>query len=282
MFVSDAGALAVFRYPLVAGLPVASPHGTLHTPYAPGSIATRWDGVLYVADPAGHAVDVYGPGAEGRVAPVRVLMLHRPPLSLALDADGFLYVGGAELGTVEIFAPDASGPAKPVGEVQLTFFSGTDAVAVNVDAGGRLFVGQPVPSNPAVVYEFANPRTAPTFLRALFGINGFEPFGALNGLATDASGELYVTQAQSQVWAFSESACCGYPADRLLQPESTFFYPVSIAVRHRHAYILSSTLWYGHATPAVYLFDVLLGTQQPVETIAGPYLRQPVAIAVTP
>ncbi len=252
------------------------PASTLQTPYVPGAIAVDALGTLYVANLAAESVDVYPPGAKARAQPERVLSLARKPKSLALDAQGYLYVGETQ-GVVEIFTPDASGKAKPVSVIALA--STTNAVtAVNVDAGGRLFLAQNSVSG-WYVAEFADPRTTPVFQRVVYGTGYAGPFIGINGLATDVTGEVYISQYWPQVWAFSEFTCCAYPADRLIgfgNPGNLV--PVALAVRGRHVFWVSGLPY----TPVIHVLDIMRATQTPLETISGSFLKNPIAAAVTP
>jgi hypothetical protein len=282
LFVSDAAAKTVARFPLVDDIPIGTPAGVLSVSYVPGRIAASAGGVLYVADPAARSVNVYAAGAAGHAAPLRSLTVTQTPLSLALDAQGYTYVGEAG-GKVEVYAPGAAGKAIPVSVVSLEL--GTAAVnAVHVDNGGRLF-GSQESQGQGFISEYGDPRTAPTFLRGLAGTGGEVPFEGIDGLATDESGELYVSQSGwPQVWAFDESACCAYPVDRLIvargiaQPT-----PTALAVRGRHAFILTGSGGaHGMATPEIVVADVLHGVQTPLETISGSFFHDPIAVAVTP
>jgi hypothetical protein len=261
----------------VEDVPIGVPASTLRTPYVPGAIAVDAHDTLYVADQAADSVDAYLPGAKGRAQPERVLSLARTPKSLALDAQGYLYVGETQA-VVEIFAPAASGKATPVSVITLAFTANA-TIAVNVDAGGRLFAAQNTAGG-SYVAEYADPKTAPFYQRALDGIANSYPFIGIDGLATDVTGELYVSQsAWPQVWAFSETACCGYPADRLIGFGSPGnIVPVAVAVRGRHMFWITGTPF----TPVIHVLDILRATQVPLETVSGPFLKNPVAAAVTP
>ena len=94
------------------------------------------------------SITVFAPGADGNVAPQRVLkgrsLGTRVPGTLAVDASGYLYTTGdprAGDDTIRVFAPDADGGAGPVRVVAGPGTGIENPTGLAIDGGGRLYVG---------------------------------------------------------------------------------------------------------------------------------------------
>jgi hypothetical protein len=145
------------------------PSSSLTTLIQPVSIAVDGTGNLYVSNfggdlplPAGVSpfvsVLVFGPSANGNVAPIRVL--NQQARELATDASGNLYAltGSVTTSAVSVFAPGASRNTAPIrtlslAEEELTGFAAGPAGDIYVGTVGTL-LNNVISSTPAIL-EFA-------------------------------------------------------------------------------------------------------------------------------
>ncbi len=114
----------------------------------PSRLAIDRDGRLYVANgwtPAGGAIAVYAPGAEGEDKPVRVLAGPSTrlgdPTDMAFDGAGNLYVpSGQSDASISVFGPQASGDAAPFRTITQQRETMTRPLAVALGSGDSLYV----------------------------------------------------------------------------------------------------------------------------------------------
>jgi hypothetical protein len=277
LVVGDAGSKTILRYPLVKGLPSASPQSDLELGYPPSFIAVGPDGAIYVADSKADAVYVYGAHAVGKAPPMRQLRLGAPPRGLAVDGQGYLYVAGLVPDAIEIYAPRAHGAARPAATLQLPMVGGTTKYIV-LDPAGRAFVGEAVPSIGWVVSEYADPRTAPVFIRL------FAPLD-VTALCVDAAHETYVGTPigiNGSLQQFAPTMAGGFPDlqyDRETQPDDAKFIPTGVVVEGQHAFVTSAG---NDIPPALYALDVFGGSQTPLAVVAGGKLGDPIGLALAP
>jgi sugar lactone lactonase YvrE len=284
LYVADAGAMAVFRYPLLpGGLPQAKPASELDLEFPPASIAFSPSGALYVSATKRGRVNVYAPLAQGHTQPIRVLETGGTPLGIATDPQGYVYVGGVQPICVEIFSPTAHGHAKPVGSV---CFSGRRAriQSIAVDFGGRLFALSQAYPEGTNIGEFADPKGSPQLVRVIQPVTPGIPFG----IAVDSNHELYVPAFnywtyKATVSEFDPTTCCqGQPyvvpyVDRIMAPVASPFAPTAVTIDGRHAFV--SSVGSGVA-PTVFVFDIFDGEQVPLAELSGAPLSDPIAVAV--
>ena len=275
--VGDAGSKTILRYPLVDGTPGASPQSELDLGYRPAFVAVGPDGATYVADGEADTVYVYGAHAVGKASPERQLRLPSAPRGVAVDRQGYLYIAGLAADAVEIFAPGAHGAAKPAATLQLPIFGGATKY-IALDPAGRAFVGEAVPSVGWIVSEYAEPRTAPAFIRA------FAPLD-VTALCVDAAHETYVGTpigVNGSLQQFAPTMAGGFPDlqyDRETLPSDAKFVPTGVVVEGQHAFVTSAGM---DVPPALYALDVFAGSQTPLAVVAGGKLRDPVALALAP
>lgn len=190
VFVSDAGAGAVFVYP--AGVNDPSPSAEITDGIDdPLGIAVDRNGTLYVANHAGGTsgngtVSVYPSGATH---PSLTIDDVTAPNSVAVDAHGNLYVGENTSKTVEIaeFAPGAVTPSKTVSPTQLIGFPFMGGMTV--DKVGNLYAAFFIYFKPPVhVVKFASGLSNERDL----GLQGLDLLDFNPGLARDGAGNLYV------------------------------------------------------------------------------------------
>jgi hypothetical protein len=150
-------------------------------------------GTIYVADFGANAIDVFAPGANGNVAPVRTIAGPTTelggPADVAVDSAGHVYSSNFSTGTITEYAPGASGDAAPINTISgaATGLSQNDDMSLAAD--GTLFVGNFNSPSPVVVFgPGATGNVAP--LRQLSGSN--TGLSTVDGLGADATGTLYV------------------------------------------------------------------------------------------
>lgn len=125
-------------------------------------MALASDGTLYVSNTGANptyfdgSITIYAPGAQGNVAPTRVIAGHNTglvdPVGLALDSAGYLYVANGYFitdqtgnntftGEILVFAPGANGDVAPVRTISgsNTLFTGP-AYGIAVDSQGWIYV----------------------------------------------------------------------------------------------------------------------------------------------
>ncbi|MBV9719405.1 MAG: hypothetical protein JOZ77_08795 [Candidatus Eremiobacteraeota bacterium] len=275
LYVSDFYGKSVFRY-------VRNPGGSLQTPagsslvlsYNPGPIAIGSGGDLYVTDEENESVEVYRKGATGYEQPIRTLLLPFVPSSVAVNRAGNEFVGGFTNGYVAVYAPGASGSANTIQRIALPDRH-PDINGVAVDSSGDLYV-----SDSNEVSEFSTPTTSPTLERAIVG-SGQQ--NSPTGLApNDATGELYVANAgDNNILAYSPSANGTSGPDRTISSQNPpLIGPVAVAV---HGSVLYSTSGNSFKGPAsVFVLDAAKARQKPAQVVSGPYLADPIGLALGP
>ncbi len=168
-------------------------------------IATDSAGFVYVADISnvlpqfpGGQIAIFAPGAQGNVAPARVIAgplanLHSPT-GLYVDASGFVYVADSAQGflstppDVQVFAPNSNGN---LSSARVISGSNTNLAApegVVVDSAGNIYVANSGNNSIAVFAPNASGNVAP--IRLIQGAN--TKLDAPCGLALDSAGYLYV------------------------------------------------------------------------------------------
>lgn len=163
-------------------------------------------GTIYVADYAANAIDVFAPGANGNVAPIRQIVGAATgvagPADVAVDSAGDVYSSNFNNSTITVYAPGAGGNATPIRTIggantQLNF---NDDISVTPD--GTLFAGNGGGGTSVVIFApGANGNVAP--VRTVSGSN--TGLGGVDGLGADATGTLYA-DAGSAIQAFAPGA----------------------------------------------------------------------------
>jgi sugar lactone lactonase YvrE len=202
----------------------ANPSGTVNaTPLAtitgagtglsgPTAIALDASGKIYVAN-SGNAVTVYAANPSGTLneAPLATITgvdtQIASPYGIAVDAAGTIYLanelGGFNLGlggSVTTYAANPSGTLDevPVGEILGSNTALNSPLGVAVDASGKIYVANLLPSGSSVTVYAANPsgilNEAP--LATIAG--GATELGTSAGIALDSSGRIYVSNQYGQ------------------------------------------------------------------------------------
>ena len=171
----------------------------------PRSIAIDSIGNIYVANFDNNSVMVFPPGSNGRARPSAVISgsntgLNRPD-AIALDLNDNIYVGNYDANTVTVFAAKSNGNVAPSATIDGTdtFLCGIRSIALDVKE--NLYVGNigglPVCSSASASITVYPPKSNGDSLpsKIISGSNTGLSFP--NGIALDASGNIYVAQPLS-------------------------------------------------------------------------------------
>jgi len=153
--VLDAGAGAVFRFPLRGGVVASRPDSTLDVPLGFG-LAVAADGTTYVSDYLHQRIVVYPAGARGHARPTQTIFLPLPPHELVVDPNGYMFVllVSSRTGSSEIVG------VAPTGQI-VTTIADQNAKSLAMDPQGNLYVG-----DDGGFKVYANPETSPYVIRS--------------------------------------------------------------------------------------------------------------------
>jgi hypothetical protein len=200
------GGGSILQFAAASGTRTPSSTLTLPPTFTATALATDTSGQIYVGGIliGLSEVLVYAPGASGAATVARTIVsevdfsLPPPsitfgiPTSITVDSTGNLYVLSNGMGMVTEYSPTASGTAAPIRMLQGTLTQiGITPVGIATDKTGNLYVAtfsNTAPGQIDVFASTANGNVAPT--RVIAGSN--TGLGALYGMDTDASGNLYV------------------------------------------------------------------------------------------
>lgn len=165
-------------------------------------------GTIYVADYGANKIDVFAPGANGNVAPIRTISGSATqlggPADVAVDAAGDVYSSNFNINTITEYAPGASGNVAPIRTIagSLTNLGNNDDFSLTPD--GTLFVGNDSGPSPIVVFGPGQTgNVAP--LRQLSGSN--TGLSSVDGVGADATGTAYVANTgASEISVFAPGA----------------------------------------------------------------------------
>jgi sugar lactone lactonase YvrE len=165
-------------------------------------IAVDAAGNIYVANQAlsgaPSSVNVYAPGANGDVAPIRRIAGNNPgltdPTAVALDPSGNLYVANKYGSTVKVFAPGANGNARPIqtitgGKTRINLPTG-----IALDAAGNIYVSEYRVSEMTVFPPGATGNVAP--LWRIYGTASL--LRKPHGIGLDAANRLYIANSKTE------------------------------------------------------------------------------------
>jgi sugar lactone lactonase YvrE len=148
-------------------------------------------GTIYVADCGANAIDVFPPGANGNVAPARVIAGSNTGLScpadVKVDSAGDVYVANFNANTITEYGPGASGNVAPINTIggSNTGLAEDDDISLAPD--GTLYAGNFVGSPVVVFAPGASGNASP--IRTIAGSN--TGLGVVDGLGVDSTGTLY-------------------------------------------------------------------------------------------
>jgi hypothetical protein len=155
---------------------------------------------LYVANSGNNSITIYAAGASGNVAPTATIAGSNTglnnPVGIALDASGRLYV--AQGSAIVVFAAGASGNVAPIATITGSNTGLSNGFFLAIDASGNLYVANHKSrfagtSSVTIYGAGANGNVAPTATIAGSNTGLVSPYG----IASDASGQLYVTNSVS-------------------------------------------------------------------------------------
>ena len=220
--------------------PVRTIRGSNTMLVGPRSVAVDADGRIYVGDLLGagtNKVAVFAPGADGNVAPERVLIgdntLINWPQGLAVDSTGRIYVANKGSNSITVYAPGSDGNTSPIRIIQGAA-TGLDVPwGLALTSGNVLHV---VNSGSATITSYASGATGNVSpIRTIGGAATLltDP----KGLAADSLGNLYVTNTAGiySVSVFGPSASGDVaPAKRLTGSETDLNVCYGIAIANNH------------------------------------------------
>jgi hypothetical protein len=159
-------------------------------------------GTIYVANYAASAIDVFAPGANGDVAPLRSISGPLTgvdgPGDVAVDSSGDVYSSNFNNSTITEYAPGASGNVAPIRTIggSLTGLEFNDDMSLA--ANGTLYVGNDTGGHIVVFAPGASGNVAP--IRNIFG--SLTDLGDdVDGVGVDATGTLYAANSDESVIA---------------------------------------------------------------------------------
>lgn len=185
--------------------PVRTISGSATTLNDPVGLAVDSSGNIYTENANGaytasaYEIAVFGPTANGNVAPTRLINGADTglgdSLSLAVDALGQIYASNQSLGDVTVYAPGASGDAVPSRTITAAGLTTPSGIAV--DAAGLIYVlngNGGTSGSPNALYVFAPTAGAnATPLRMISGSATGLSFSV--EVAVDSTGNAYVANA---------------------------------------------------------------------------------------
>jgi hypothetical protein len=111
--VSAPASYAVYRFPLVNGLPSEPPDATITGLTSPWGIATDATGTLFVADTGAHVIKVFANDQQGQPRLIRSLSTSFYPGEITVTPNGYMIVT-ANNGYLAIYRATAKGNAPPI------------------------------------------------------------------------------------------------------------------------------------------------------------------------
>lgn len=227
------------------------------------------------------SITVFAPGADGNVAPQRVLkgrsLGTRVPGRLAVDASGYLYTTGdprAGDDTIRVFAPDADGGAGPVRVVAGPGTGVENPTGLAIDGGGRLYVGvyhsDSAPRRYGIAVHAAGAGGDATPLRRIRGEG--HPFNGMAGpdrLAIGRGDSLYV-RSSGYLAVYAPGARGATEPARLIYTKVPGRQFGRIYAPNLFALDAHDTLYALSGDTVVVLPPGYTGTGPPVRAIAGP------------
>lgn len=204
-YVSNLGTDSVTVYaPDASGnsAPIRTIQGSNTQLVGPRSITVDADGRIYVGDLFGAGSDkvaVFAPGADGNVAPERVITGDNTMISwaqgLAVDSTGRLYVANRNTSTIAVFAPGSDGNITPLRLINGPATGLDEPMNIALTAGNILHVVNSGSSSITSYASGAAGDASPT--RTISGAN--TGLAALSGLAADSLGNLYVISSFGEI-----------------------------------------------------------------------------------
>ena len=207
-YVADAGANAVYRYPPgsdAGTAPASTISGGMTGLHAPDGIGIDASDNIYVSN-ANASVTVYPYAASGNFAPARTIAGASTHISgaaqqIVVEPAGDFWVVSAGGNNIQHFAANATGNVSSTQEIVGSSTGMSSPIALAVDSQGIYEADQAG----TVINVFpltAHGNVAPTRI-----IQGTGNFNSPRGLATDAAGEVYLSDCnQNAVYVYAGNA----------------------------------------------------------------------------
>jgi hypothetical protein len=214
VYVADANAGTIDRFPLIAGVLAATPDATLDVPVDSLAIAVAANGTMYVGDGADSEILVYAAGAQGNAKPLLTIPVPLPPIDVAVDANGYVFTratGTNGLSKVYGYAPSGSQAI----EIDLT-----QASMLAFDPQGNLYLGYDSGYN-----VYATPETSPTLIRTSCLRELKSP---ISGMAVSSNGRVFLGRIGYMTRFRDTMSSCPVPFglyNMFVQDDPAFYLP---------------------------------------------------------
>ncbi len=147
---------------------------------------------LYVANSTGNSVTVFASGASGNAKPMQDISGSKTklttPFDVAVDGSGNIYVTNDGADQVEVYAAGATGNVAPIRGIVGQPYHYPKGIAID-PINGDIYVAKPLDDSIVIYASSASGKDAP--IASIEGSN--TGLNAPNGVALDASGNIYVT-----------------------------------------------------------------------------------------
>jgi hypothetical protein len=214
VYIADAKAGTVDRFPLIDGVLASTPDATLDVPQDSLAIGVARNGTMYVGNGAGSEILVYAAGAQGNAQPIQTIPVPIPPIDVSVDASGYIFTRATRtngLSTVYGYAPSG---------VQVTEIDFTPASSLAFDPQGNLYLGDDDGFN-----VYATPETAPTLIRSACTRIGKSPIGQVT---VSQDGRIFMARIGYITRARDTLSSCPFPFglyNMFVQDDPSFYLP---------------------------------------------------------
>lgn len=165
--------------------PVAKIKGSNTNLEFPYNVALDSSGYIYAACNNGKSgsgwINVYSPGANGNVKPVRIIQGSNTglngPFGLAFDSSGELYVTNEYANSVTVFAAGANGNVSPVRTIAGSSTGLDGATGIAIDSSDNVYVANEATPSITIYAPNANGDVSPTQEIEGSSTGLTEPFG---------------------------------------------------------------------------------------------------------
>jgi len=227
-------------------------------------------GTIYVADYGANSIDVFPPGANGNIAPVRTISgsstgLNQPG-DVKVDAAGDVFVANFSGNSITEYGPGASGNAAPICTISGSNTGLSTPDDISLAADGTLYVGNLYANTIGVFAPGACGNVAPlrTVAGSMTGMND------VDGVGVDAAGTLYADSSlNSSILVFAPGANGNVaPVDSIAGSLTGLSYPDDVIVGFFGELYVSNG--FGSGTNSVEVFAPgASGNVAPLQNIRG-------------
>ncbi|MBV9233547.1 MAG: hypothetical protein JO030_05840 [Candidatus Eremiobacteraeota bacterium] len=259
------------EYPIVNGIPQATPDRTVTGFFAPVALTVDDAGHLYVLDHL--TIKEFAPGANGNARPIRTI--HVPNFlnigTLLVDSNGYVYVGQA--GHIHVYAPGAHGRAKPYAIVKPRGYPS----GLAIDGSRELYVlGTTQEMDPYRVFTtHVSVYDPPPTLKRVRHFCGYEErsSGIDFGIGLDGRGNAFSTHTyfinssphgEVQVYRANDDRCPTRTSRVIETTNPALVEPVYIKVAYPYLYVCDVAYGYGGV---VFTLKTTGSPQTPLSTL---------------